>query len=97
MLRARTRVAPTVARAGNLNLARTLIAQPPTLPNNAPPSPLPTKLKPNDPETKEAKANMTNLVENLKALRAKAREGGGKKTLEKWKAKGQGKLSARER
>lgn len=40
---------------------------------------------------------MKGLVENLNKLRAEAREGGGKKTLEKWKSKGVGKLGARER
>jgi 3-methylcrotonyl-CoA carboxylase beta subunit len=40
---------------------------------------------------------MAGLVDNLNKLRAKAREGGGKATLEKWRARGQGKLGARER
>lgn len=78
-------------------LARTLIAQPPHLPNNAPPQPLPTALKQSNPETKAAAAHMAGLVKNLNELRAKAREGGGKKTLEKWKSRGVGKLGARER
>lgn len=78
-------------------LARTLIAQPVQLPNNAPPSPLPTRIRQSDPETKAAAEHMSGLVANLNELRAKAREGGGKKSLEKWKSKGTGKLGARER
>ncbi|BEI82775.1 hypothetical protein CcaverHIS002_0306430 [Cutaneotrichosporon cavernicola] len=78
-------------------LARTLIAQPAHLPNNAPPSPLPTRLRLTDPETKLATENMQSLVASMNELRAKAREGGGKKSLDKWKSKGTGKLGARER
>lgn len=40
---------------------------------------------------------MDTLVENMNALQAKAREGGGAAVLEKWKSRGKGKLSARER
>jgi 3-methylcrotonyl-CoA carboxylase beta subunit len=76
---------------------RTLIAQPSLLPNGAPPSPLPTALRQNSPETQAAAQHMAGLVDNLNKLRAKAREGGGKATLEKWRARGQGKLGARER
>lgn len=100
MLR-RLPVRPSVGRVASAStrplLARTLIAQPPHLPNNAPASPLPTRIRQTDPETKAAAENMKNLVANLNELRAKAREGGGKKSLEKWKSKGVGKLGARER
>lgn len=36
-------------------------------------------------------------MESLDQLRTKAREGGGKAVLDKWRARGKGKLSARER
>lgn len=88
---------PVVGRVSKPALARTLIAQPAHLPNNAPPSPLPTRIRQTDPDTKAATENMHQLVANLNELRAKAREGGGKKSLEKWKSKGTGKLGARER
>lgn len=94
MLRA---VRPSLRRAVPAPAARGLIAQPAQLPNKAPPAPLPTALKQNNPETKAAAEHMAGLVKNLNSLRAKAREGGGKATLEKWKSRGQGKLGARER
>jgi 3-methylcrotonyl-CoA carboxylase beta subunit len=40
---------------------------------------------------------MESLIENMDALRAKAREGGGAAVLERWKARGKGKMGARER
>jgi 3-methylcrotonyl-CoA carboxylase beta subunit len=40
---------------------------------------------------------MDKLIEGLSSLRAKAREGGGAAVLERWKARGKGKLGARER
>ncbi|KAL1410234.1 hypothetical protein Q8F55_004239 [Vanrija albida] len=78
-------------------LARTLIVQPPLLPTGTAPHPLPTSINQKSPETVAAKEHMAGLVANLKGLRAKAREGGGKKRLEKWKASGTDKLGARER
>lgn len=95
MLRALSR--PNLRTLRPATLARGLIAQPPHLPNNAPPSPLPTALRATNPETQAAAEHMAGLVSNLNALRSKAREGGGAKTLEKWKSRGTGKLGARER
>jgi 3-methylcrotonyl-CoA carboxylase beta subunit len=40
---------------------------------------------------------MEKLISGVNGLRAKAREGGGKAVLERWKARGKGKLGARER
>jgi 3-methylcrotonyl-CoA carboxylase beta subunit len=40
---------------------------------------------------------MDKLISGVNELRAKAREGGGKAVLERWKARGKGKLGARER
>jgi 3-methylcrotonyl-CoA carboxylase beta subunit len=40
---------------------------------------------------------MDKIIQNLSSLRAKAREGGGPAVLERWKARGKGKLGARER
>ena len=40
---------------------------------------------------------MEALLQNMDDLRAKGREGGGKAVTEKWKARGKGKLTARER
>jgi 3-methylcrotonyl-CoA carboxylase beta subunit len=40
---------------------------------------------------------MEKLIEGLSKLRTKAREGGGPAVLERWKARGKGKLGARER
>lgn len=104
MLRSTRAARPLAARALlnpspslPLTLTRTLIAQPPLLPNGAPPSPLPTSIRANDPETQAAAKHMGALVERYEGLRAKAREGGGAKTLEKWKSRGVGKLGARER
>lgn len=97
----RTRIARPLLAASRTRAvvvpSRTLIAQPPHLPNGAPPQPLPTAIKQNSPETVAAKEHMGQLVERYEGLRAKAREGGGKKTLDKWKSRGTGKLGARER
>jgi 3-methylcrotonyl-CoA carboxylase beta subunit len=40
---------------------------------------------------------MERLVAEMDELRAKARQGGGKAVLDRWKARGKGKLGARER
>jgi hypothetical protein len=74
---------------------RTLIPQPPI--PLVTPRPLPTTVKASSPDMQANKANMDTLVENMNALQAKAREGGGAAVLEKWKSRGKGKLSARER
>ncbi|WRT65511.1 uncharacterized protein IL334_002455 [Kwoniella shivajii] len=74
---------------------RTLIPQPP-LPLVTP-RPLPTFHKFTSEDAKANRSYMTRLLEGLDELRSRAREGGGKETLEKWKARGEGKLSARER
>ncbi|GFZ42762.1 hypothetical protein JCM24511_00480 [Saitozyma sp. JCM 24511] len=76
-------------------LRRTLIAQPPH--PLIPPRPLPTTLRPNSDEARSNREAMRAAVGELDALRAKAREGGGAKVLERWKSRGKGKLSARER
>jgi len=40
---------------------------------------------------------MEKLIKGLSDLRTKASEGGGPAVLERWKARGKGKLGARER
>ena len=40
---------------------------------------------------------MRGLIDDLRTLRGKAREGGGLGALEKWKSRGKGKLGVRER
>ena len=40
---------------------------------------------------------MLDTLRTMEGLRAKAREGGGKAVLERWKSKGKDKLGVRER
>lgn len=40
---------------------------------------------------------MKEVIDNTRALRDKARQGGGKEVLEKWRNRGKGKLGVRER
>jgi 3-methylcrotonyl-CoA carboxylase beta subunit len=40
---------------------------------------------------------MEALKRGMDELRSKAREGGGKAVVERWKARGKGKMTARER
>ena len=40
---------------------------------------------------------MQELIRGVDELREKAREGGGKSVLEKWRSRGKGKLGVRER
>lgn len=61
------------------------------------PRPLTSSLSASSPEAKANAEAMGATVKSLEELRAKAREGGGAKTLERWRAKGKGKLSTRER
>ncbi|WVQ79049.1 hypothetical protein IAT38_001142 [Cryptococcus sp. DSM 104549] len=82
---------PTASHA----LKRTLIAQPP--PPLVAPRPLPTLFQPASEHAQANKAFMEGLIKDMDHLRSKAREGGGWATLQKWKARGTGKLSARER
>ncbi|WWC87674.1 uncharacterized protein L201_002565 [Kwoniella dendrophila CBS 6074] len=74
---------------------RTLIPQPP--PSIVAPRPLPTHHKSTSEDAQNNRSYMTKLLEELGNLKSRAREGGGKETLKKWKDRGQGKLSARER
>lgn len=93
-LTANTSRRPLVSRLAGTS-RRTLIPQP--APPLVTPRPLPTTLRANTPEAQANRASMEALRTSLDEMRAKAREGGGKATLEKWKARGKGKLSARER
>ena len=74
---------------------RTLIPQPP--PRLISPRPLPTALRPTSDEARANTAYMQSLLTDLTELRRKAREGGGKASLERWKSRGKDKLGARER
>jgi 3-methylcrotonyl-CoA carboxylase beta subunit len=40
---------------------------------------------------------MQGMIAEMDELRTKAREGGGKEVLERWKSRGKGKMGARER
>ena len=74
---------------------RTLIPQPP-----APlvhPRPLQSLYRHTSPEAKANHAAMREAIDQVDTLRTQAREGGGQAVLEKWRARGKGKLSARER
>ncbi|WVR03991.1 hypothetical protein IAU60_000990 [Kwoniella sp. DSM 27419] len=75
--------------------ARTLVTQPP-LPLVTP-RPLPSHHKSSSQDAKANKSYMQGLVDDLDGLLERAREGGGKETLERWRARGEGKLGARER
>ncbi|WVW79943.1 hypothetical protein I302_101916 [Kwoniella bestiolae CBS 10118] len=74
---------------------RTLIPQPP--PSIVRPRPLPTHHRTGSEDAQANKFYMTRLIDELGGIRDKARQGGGRQTLEKWKARGQGKLGVRER
>ncbi|UOH80330.1 hypothetical protein LQV05_002981 [Cryptococcus neoformans] len=78
-----------------LSLARTLIPQPP--PPLVSPRPLPTSFKKVSPQSESNRLFMEGLIREIETLRAQAKEGGGQKVLDRWKAKGTDKLSARER
>lgn len=78
-----------------LSLARTLIPQPP--PPLVSSRPLPTSFKKASPQSESNKLFMEGLIHETETLRAQAKEGGGQKVLDRWKAKGTGKLSVRER
>lgn len=78
-----------------LSLARTLIPQPP--PPLVSSRPLPTNFKKPSPQSESNKLFMEGLIRETETLRAQAKEGGGQKVLDRWKAKGTGKLSVRER
>ncbi|WVQ94486.1 hypothetical protein IAU59_001565 [Kwoniella sp. CBS 9459] len=74
---------------------RTLIPQPPTA--LVTPRPLPSLHRASSEDAQANKQYMDGLIRNLGDLRATARAGGGKEVLERWKARGQGKLGVRER
>ncbi|WWC68818.1 uncharacterized protein I206_102753 [Kwoniella pini CBS 10737] len=78
-----------------LLLRRTLIPQPP--PSVVTPRPLPTLHRSSSEDAQANRSSMKNSIDKLGSLRQKAREGGGAETLKKWKARGEGKLSVRER
>lgn len=78
-----------------LSLARTLIPQPP--PPLVSSRPLPTTFKKVSPQSESNRLFMEGLIREIETLRAQAKEGGGQKVLDRWKAKGTGKLSVRER
>ena len=75
--------------------ARSLIAQP-TLPL-VQSRPLPTTIRNNAPDLQANREAMEALKQRMDVLRQTAREGGGKATTERWRAKGKGKMTARER
>ncbi|WWC60104.1 uncharacterized protein I303_102668 [Kwoniella dejecticola CBS 10117] len=77
------------------NLRRTLIPQPP--PSVVAPRPLPTHHRPTSEDAESNRSSMRKRLDELGGLRSKAREGGGAETLKRWKARGEGKLGARER
>ncbi|WVF66877.1 hypothetical protein IAT40_001620 [Kwoniella sp. CBS 6097] len=74
---------------------RTLIPQPPT--PLVTPRPLPTIYRATSEDAQANKQYMTSLIRQLDELRDTARAGGGKEVLDRWKARGQGKLGVRER
>ncbi|OCF45088.1 acetyl/propionyl CoA carboxylase [Kwoniella heveanensis CBS 569] len=74
---------------------RTLIHQPPT--PLVTPRPLKSLHRASAEDAHANKQYMNDLIKNLDELRDTARAGGGKEVLDRWKARGQGKLSARER
>lgn len=76
-------------------ISRTLIAQPPS--RLVTPRPLPTTIQPNSEDAEKNRSYMREVIDEVRALREKAREGGGKQVLEKWKSRGKGKLGVRER
>ncbi|KAK8861400.1 hypothetical protein IAR55_002219 [Kwoniella newhampshirensis] len=74
---------------------RTLIPQP--LPPLVAPRPLPTTFNASSEDAKTNRALMAGMLGEMETLRSHAREGGGKKVLERWKARGNEKLGVRER
>ncbi|ODO06164.1 acetyl/propionyl CoA carboxylase [Cryptococcus wingfieldii CBS 7118] len=81
--------------AASRALTRTLIPQPPR--PLITPRPLPTTFSPTSPQSETNRKWMEGLIRDTEDLRARAREGGGKEVLERWKKRGKGKLSVRER
>ncbi|ORY27491.1 carboxyl transferase domain-domain-containing protein [Naematelia encephala] len=74
---------------------RTLIAQPPR--HLVTPQPLRSLVNPTSEDARAKQAYMRAVLDDLNALRIKAKEGGGKEVLERWKARGKGKMGVRER
>jgi len=76
-------------------IRRTLIAQPG--PRLVTPRPLLTDIRSTSDESRANIAYMQGMIAEMDELRTKAREGGGKEVLERWKSRGKGKMGARER
>ncbi|ORX36350.1 carboxyl transferase domain-domain-containing protein [Kockovaella imperatae] len=74
---------------------RTLISQP--APRLVASRPLPTNISAKSEEAQANEEFMKGLVEGLREMRSKAKEGGGKAALDRWKSRGNGKLGVRER
>jgi 3-methylcrotonyl-CoA carboxylase beta subunit len=74
---------------------RALITQPPH--RLVSPRPLPTTFRASSDDAIQNKQMMKEAIDIAQGLRDKAREGGGKAVLEKWKSRGKGKLGVRER
>lgn len=74
---------------------RTLIPLPP--PRAVTTKALPTALLPQSEEAEQNRAYMRDVLSKNEELRRVAREGGGAKSVERWKSKGKDKLTARER
>ncbi|WVQ73739.1 hypothetical protein IAR50_003319 [Cryptococcus sp. DSM 104548] len=92
LLLARSRPRPIFIGA---SLRRTLIPQPPR--PVITPRPLPITFNSTSPEAQANRRWMDGLINDVEGLRTKARDGGGKEVLERWKKRGKGKLSVRER
>lgn len=94
MLRTARTAAHRIPRGHSL-LRRTLIAQP--VPPVVATSPLATTLSHGSEDAQLNAESMQRYIDELRQLRTKASEGGGKDVLEKWRKRGNGKLGARER